>query len=209
MKSPSQLPAAIELFALRGNYILRIHDMTLQPVALKIAAALPADAETLIVITPKDTKAFTLTGTDPDDSEIESDQAADADPGLARTPTLRPDGAEPSPNDDPMEAAMALANQAEADANPASTSGRKVRKKVPINPNAQDEQDGRKPNVVRTRAKRPEHQIADNTPNSACGRCGGAGTVPVVNGNNEADVASCPVCKGTGEIRKFGARRGR
>ena len=195
--APKQLAAKIELFEMgSGTYILRLNDMTFMTAATKIAASLPAGAQSVAIVTPTDTKVFSLAGTSPLEQEESSDQAP-----VRRRVSLNAAGV-PDDGSDPMEETLRLAEAANREG---MGDGKQSRS------NTQDlideESDPRKPNTPRTR-KRPDHQKADVSPNSDCGRCGGSGQVQIVGPNNEPDTANCPVCQGKGQIHRAG-RRGR
>jgi hypothetical protein len=197
--APKQLAAKIELFEMaKGVYILRLNDLAFQPVALKVAGALPEGASSICIVTPTDTKLFSLAGTAPVDREDDDT----SNPSARRRIPLNAAGV-PDETSDPMDEALRLAEAANREG---MGDGKQSTKTAEDLTDADEGSDPRKPNTPRTR-KRPDSQRSDVSPNADCSRCGGSGQVNIVGANNEPDTANCPVCQGKGQIHRAGRRR--
>lgn len=183
----TQIPAVVELFSLDGqNFILRLHDLTFQDAALKLAGQLPAAAKSMVIITPKATQLFRFAGTLPlDEAEAEGQRSTrqQADQNESLGPNGEPGGISmPESSGDPMEDAMRLADL------------------------ATEEEGGQKrqPNKPQSGNRRRQRLPAPD--NATCARCGGSGQVPALGSEGETITATCPICKGKGTMIKFGTR---
>ncbi len=85
---------------------------------------------------------------------------------------------EESPAPDPMEQAMAIADSEAPPANP---------------------------KVVRRKPKE-NTRVSSAESGTRCGRCGGHGRINMAMPDGNFTESSCPVCQGSGEIKRFGKR---
>lgn len=68
-----------------------------------------------------------------------------------------------------------------------------------------DAEPAAEPAPVRTRRRPKPESVAGH--DESCGRCRGAGKVAIALDNGSASETSCPICKGSGVMRRYGARR--
>lgn len=187
-------PALISLFRSASVYVLRIADIRYNPVALAIAKHL-TDADSLVVVTPTDTKMFNL---------IEGKEIGSA----KTTTTIRETPAPYTPYesvagadafaDDPQSVAQQLAREADATAAEAG---------ITDTTDLQDQINHADTPAARRKAMMEMRKAESSGVMSTCGRCRGVGQVPVALEGGGTTSAACPVCQGKGGIRRYGAGR--
>lgn len=180
MKSLTEQPAVLSVHqGSAGQYILRVTDLRYRPLVIGVTKLLP-DASSFVVITPSDIKVFAVGN------------------GAGPTVTEVPDG-----DDTQQEVELDEETRAAIDA--------EEQRSVPGAVETRDAEVGTagaepEPVAKATRRRKPSTApVAGH--DEACGRCGGAGKTRVIlDGGGGAETA-CPICKGTGTMRRYGAKR--
>lgn len=182
MKSLSESPAVLTVHqGSAGQYILRVSDLRHRPLVIGVSKLLP-DATSLVVITPTDTKVFTVGN------------------GIPATETAATiEEVEPEIDDPELRAAIARESahvppgvSAEDDTEVVPPAGAEV---------VGETSQGTK--VIR-RKKSPAPTAGHN---EACGRCTGSGHIQVLMDGGSPAQTTCPICKGSGQMIRYGVRR--
>lgn len=187
-------PAIISLFKSGTVYVLRISDTRYNSLAAAIGREIK-DGTGIVVVTPTDTRMFELkAGThDRPSAPPRNPQAAPAPPVEDEQGAQGDEFAS-----DPQQEAAQLAGEAEAQAREAGAGS--------LEDLQQELDNADTPAQRRTALKAIRQQSAPAAPNSACGRCRGVGQVMVALESGGAVPQVCPVCRGNGEITRFGVR---
>lgn len=189
-KALDPTPPVLSLFRHGSIAVLRIHDLAFSGVVSAVVHSLPADVESLMLVTPTDTKMFQVNaggrqhvqqrdhvdsnGVLPEDS---------GDVGEAEEEALDPQ-------------AEAIRQAAEGDEDVAAAGIDEATAEV----NMADTP------AARRKAMNDLRRAEAGQASDPCGRCGGSGTMQVALPDGGASQAACPVCRGSGVIRRFGAR---
>jgi len=154
-----------------------------------LVKALPTDVLSFMIVTPTDTKMFDIEGRE---QPIPSRQRVTPAPAL-------PDASEPDDEDiQDRFIAEAEAGDAIIDANASAIAAATAEAESAI-ASADTPAARRKAMMDMRRAERAGSA-------STCGRCSGAGVVPVAMPDGRASQAACPLCQGKGAIQRYGAR---
>ena len=180
MKSLTESPAVLSVHeGAPGQFILRIADLRYRPLLVGVSKLLPG-ASSLVVVTPSDIKVFAVGGDNGHAGPDAVDSSGDIDSGVdvQVTPEM----------------------QAAIDAESAhSIPGAAIDDSSATEPDVVSES---KPRAIRR--KKPDSVAGHDEP---CGRCRGAGRIPVIlDGGGSSDTV-CPICQGSGVMKRYGARR--
>jgi hypothetical protein len=181
MKSLTEQPAVLSVHrGMAGQYVLRISDLQYRPLVIGVTKLLP-DASSFLVVTPSDIRLFTVNS---DGATAAPAEVADAEPDDADL--------------DPETRAAIAAEESRA------VPGAVVEGDGDAAAAAETEEVV--PAVKNVRRRKPSAApVAGH--DDQCGRCGGSGKARVIlDGGGGAETA-CPICKGTGTMRRYGARR--
>lgn len=174
--------------------VLRIHDLDFSGVVSSLVKSLPADVESLMLVTPTDTKMFGVNNAD--------GTAEGAATRRQYQPPHRIFG-EPESSDangeeaieDPQEEAIRLA---EEDASQSQVEqAHAAADAAPLG------------SAERARAMREARRAEAGEASDPCRRCNGSGQIAIALPDGGASQAACGVCRGAGVIRRFGERRAR
>lgn len=195
-KALDAIPPVLALFRHGPLAVLRIHDLAFSGVVSAVVQSLPADVTSLMLVTPTDTKMFAVNagGTHAGNNYRQATSVGRAagteDDGSAGMGDMDDSEAE-----DPQEEAIRLAEESTHDAAAAEVAEATAAVDLADTPAAR-------------RAAMNERRRAEAGPASdPCGRCGGAGAVPIAMPDGGSSTAACPVCRGSGVIRRYGNRR--
>ena len=181
MTSLAEQPAVLSVHQTSpGAYIVRVSDLRYRPLVVAVRNALP-DLASLVVVTPTDIKVFAGTG------EVAGP------PPVVNFPA-EPEG--PELSDEALQAAIAeQEGHALPNAEPAE----------PVLPAGQEVvgETAQGTKVVRRRKSNTPSAGHDET----CQRCRGGGKVQMLMDGGNAAETTCPICKGEGMIRRYGAKR--
>jgi hypothetical protein len=187
MKSLTEQPAVLSVHAgPAGQYILRVANIRYRPLVVGVTKLLP-DASSFVLITPTDIKVFAVGGSDNGTSMASSDNHGAMD--------NRDNSGELS-TEAPLDAETLAAIAAEE--------GRTVPGESPDGPPTQ-EVVGEAPQGAKVVKRKRPAQVAGH--DETCGRCQGAGRVQMMLDGGKGAEAPCPICKGVGVMRRYGARR--
>jgi hypothetical protein len=213
-KKPENVPPILSVYRNGSNYIMRIYSRA----DIRLAASLTnslTDADSLLVITPDDTKLFQLRPIDASQPGVpgQRDQRSPAQRQFGTFPAPDPDQDEGEEGegdqqvqdeDDPQMTALRLAGEDETG---------ELEQGGAMGGEGDDENDAPSPrgrSKVRpaggmraVRRERKDNPLRGS--NSVCGRCRGVGQVQVALEGGASGTATCPVCQGEGEIRRYGA----
>lgn len=199
-----QLPPVLTLHRQGATFILRIVDSDFTQVGQAIAKSVAEEgADALVIVTPTDTRMFSFDSTQHDHvnpNRVTHDAVGPHEEIVAEVTdegdlvSYAAEDEDEEEEIDPQEEAIRLAQSEEAEE--AEAIGEAIEVEDP------DVQPAPGMKVVR-RPKRTQ------TPNSSCGRCGGAGKVKTLMENGKAAEGVCPVCQGQGFIRSYGNRPSR
>lgn len=183
MKSLSESPAILTVHAgPAGQYILRVGDLRYRPLIVGVTRLLP-DASSLVVITPSDIKVYAVAGN-----------------GVG--PSVAEDHATEEDADPELEAAIA---QEEGRAIPGDLSDSSTPAPTPTSTEAA-EVVGETPQGTKVvRRRKSPTPIAGHE--ESCQRCAGAGRIKILLDGGAASEAGCPICRGTGILRRYGSKR--
>jgi hypothetical protein len=156
---------------------MRVHDMQFSSVVSVIADRLPPDVYDLMLVLPTDTKLFHL-----------PDRAASPEPSSPAEPEIE--------QPDVQEQFIA---QAQENDEIVEQSGEAITDVQDQINNASNPAERRKAMMKLRRAEQAGTA-------STCGRCRGAGQVPVAMPDGSASNTACPVCRGQGSIQRYGMR---
>jgi hypothetical protein len=162
MKSLAESPAVLTVHqSAPGQYVIRVSDLGHRPLVIGVSKLLE-DATSLVVITPTDTKVFTISvnGAAPEPVDTETQEES-----------------HPIPNSTVDDIAGAIGTVIGE-----TSQGTKV---------------------VR-RKKNPTPVAGHDEP---CGRCSGEGKIQVLLDGGSPAETTCPICRGSGVMRRYGARR--
>lgn len=165
-----------------GQYIIRVTDTRRRALVTGLTKLLD-DATEIVLVLPNDLKVFHVGGSGNgavagDSGSMAADAVSDDTEGLEEAP----------PVTDPE--TLALIAKEEGKTLP----GAAVEPEPPAEP---------APPRTRRRAK-PE-SIAGHP--EACGRCRGSGQIEMLLDGGQPGKTSCPVCRGSGELIRYGNRR--
>jgi len=190
-RSLEAAPPVLSLFRHGAIAVLRIHDLAFSGVVSAVVQSLPADVESLMLVTPTDTKMFAVN--------------AAGGGQHANVTTHRPDRIQSSATEemeaeageDPQAEATRIAAEAEAELDAHSTD---LVEEASVQVNMADTP------AARRKAMNNLRRAEAGQASDPCGRCGGSGTMQVALPDGGVSQAPCPVCRGSGVIRRFGAR---
>lgn len=155
MKSLAQSPAILTVHLTSpGHYILRVAGTDHRSLVVGVSKLLE-DATSLVVVTPTDTKVFSVDG-DGDETSIDPEKEA------------------------------AIASEEER---------------------ALPGEEGVGETKVNTVIRRKKNPAPTAGHDEQCGRCRGEGKIQVLLDGGSPAETSCPICKGSGIMRRYGARR--
>jgi hypothetical protein len=178
--------------------VLRIHDLSYSSIVSVIAQALPSDVQSLMLVTPTDTKMFNLKEVSHEHARQRTNGAAAVGEAAAPVDNTESEGdpGEPDFDSDPQVEALRLAAEGDAAAQAAGLEEARATANSAETPAERRE--------ALKQLRRAEGEAGQD---ATCGRCRGAGQVMIAMPDGGASTASCPVCQGKGTIRRYGAGR--
>ncbi len=177
-RSLTETPALLTVHSTSaGQYVIRIHDAALRPLVTGVAKLLP-DASSLVLITPTDTKVFTLGNGQPSPASM-----------VAESDNEMPPSAEGPPVTDP-ETLAAIAREERSS----------VPQAVTEEPESADVE-----MAPRTRRRKKQDSVSGHP--EQCGRCRGSGRIQMLLEGGQSGDTACPVCHGEGTLLRYGVRR--
>jgi len=179
MKTGAEVPSILTIHQTGpGQYVLRVGDLKWRSLVVQVSKMLE-DAKSLIVVTPADIKVLTVGN------------------GVAALP--------PSPNED--------GEVDEAELDPELQAAIKAQEAQPIPGELQPSETPTEVEVAADHPAQPKVVRRKRDPalkaghGESCGRCRGTGKTSYISEGGGAGEAPCPVCRGTGEIIRYGSRR--
>jgi hypothetical protein len=188
-------PPALSLHQAGPLAVLRIHDLSYSSIVSAIAQALPSDVQSLMLVTPTDTKMFNLKEQSHEPARQRTNGAAAVGEAAAPVDSSESEG-EPDFDSDPQAEALRLAAEGDAAAQAAGL------EEARATANAAETTAERREALKQLR--RAEGEAGQD---ATCGRCRGAGQIGIAMPDGGASTAACPVCQGRGTIRRYGAGR--
>jgi len=197
-RSLDSTPPVLSLFRHGAIAVLRIHDLAFSSVVSAVVQSLPADVESLMLVTPTDTKMFAVNaaaGGSHDARKVPSTNRQEY--RSVSEATEQPDGHTQDDTDyaeDPQAEAIREAAEGDRDAVAAGLETAEADINLAETP------------AARRKAMNERRRLEESPASDPCGRCGGSGTMQVALPDGGASQAACPVCRGSGKIRRFGVR---
>lgn len=191
-KALDPTPPVLSLFRHGEIAVLRIHDLAFSGVVSAVVRSLPPDVTSLMLVTPTDTKMFAVNigggrhAAAHEPMEVEP-------PARANQVTREDDGA--GEDYDPQ--AEAIRSAAEGDREVAEAGLEEASAQIDLADTP----------AARRKAMNELRRAEAGAASDPCGRCGGSGQMQVAMPDGGATQAACPVCRGSGAIRRFGVRR--
>lgn len=197
MSDPVQLAPTLAIFEDDGDFTVRVNESplakSLTPALLKAIGEL-TKAKKLTLLTPTDTKIFKLNG------NVQS-TAAQPSPSEDVPPQTPPSRVRRISQDQSAPPAPEVAEEAIDEYDQALAEAKKAEQEI-----AHMERSNRQqvdfpepePEPEQTKVRKRDRARPEPVANSACGRCGGTGDI---------GGGACPVCRGRGQIAKWGTGR--